>query len=119
KLQDQETAKDNVVVELFHQESLAAHRVENLKQQRPKQLLRGNRGTSQGRVNLLKPRRQLLQHLLGHRTNRPQRMILRNSSLRRNVTEHAALLGVVSAHRCPSFRKDIPMPADDPTPAAL
>jgi hypothetical protein len=50
------------------------------------------------RVHLVEPRRKLLENLVDPGANRPQRMIFAPSLLRRNVAEHATLLGIVSSH---------------------
>src|SRR5260370_3701604 len=49
-------------------------------------------------MQLRKLPRQSLQRRIGHPADPAQRMILRYPFLRRNVTEHATLLLIVSAH---------------------
>jgi len=98
QIQSHKPAEQNVVVDLLHQHPLAAHRIQHLQQQRAQQLLRRNRWASHFRVHLVEPRRKLLENLVDPGANRPQRMILAHSLLRRNVAEHATLLGIVSSH---------------------
>jgi hypothetical protein len=68
--QSDEPAEEKIVLELLHQQPLAAHRVENLKQERAKQLLRGNRRSARLGVELGEPSRELPQHLVGSRIGR-------------------------------------------------
>lgn len=49
-------------------------------------------------VQAVEPRSQLLQCLIGHGTQRTQRMVLPNSLLGADVAEHVQLLLVFSAH---------------------
>src|SRR5712692_3045437 len=91
-------AEEQVVVQLLHQQPLAAYAVEGLQQQGPQQLLRSNRWPSHARIQLREQRRHRLQRRVSHPSYPSQRMILRYPLLRRNVTEHATLLLIVSAH---------------------
>lgn len=93
-----EPAKQNAVVDLLHQEALAAHRVERLEQQRAQQLLGRNRWATDFRVHRLKPRRQLAQDLVRHRPDRPQRVIGTHPLLGREVTEQVVGLLVWATH---------------------
>jgi hypothetical protein len=65
----------HAVVDLLHQQPLAAHRVERLNQQGPQQLLRRNRRPADVGVHLRESRRQRGEHLVGHAPNRAQRMV--------------------------------------------
>ena len=78
--------------------ALTAHRIENLQQQRPKQSLRRNRGSSHLRIQSRKLRRHFLQNIIHHLADWSQRMICRNSLFGGNVAEHSCLLVVVAAH---------------------
>jgi hypothetical protein len=94
----------HAVVDLLHQEPLAAHRVERLNQQGPQQLLRGNRRPADVGVHLRESRRQRGEYLVGHAPNRAQGMVRAYPLLRRQVTEHAAGLVVGSTHPAAPFR---------------
>jgi len=91
-------AEQNAVVDLLHQEPLAAHGVERLQQQRPEQLLGRNRWPSDVGVHPPEPRRQLAQHLVRHRPNRAQWVVGAHALLGREITEHVAGLLVGSTH---------------------
>src|ERR1700693_3920635 len=95
--------KQQVVLQLLDQHSLAAYGIEDLPQQRPKQPLGRYRWPPYVRVQLRKPRRHLFQNLIHHLADRSPRMILRDSLLWRNVAEHSFLLIVVAAHSLVSF----------------
>src|SRR6185312_1714145 len=97
-VQTHEPAKQHVVVQLFHQQALATHAVKHLQQQRPQQLLRRDRGPTQGRIHFVELWRQFHEHGLGNLANRAQWVILRHSLLWRQVTEHSRLLQIVSTH---------------------
>ncbi len=97
-VQPHKPAEQQVVIKLLHQQPLAAHRVQHLQQQGPQQLLRRDRRPPVRRVESRKFRRQLLQHGIHDLANRPQRMFLRHSLLRRNVAVHRSLLLIFSAH---------------------
>src|SRR6185312_1817958 len=84
-VQTHEPAKQHVVVQLLHQ-------------QRPQQLLRRDRGPTQGRIHFVELWRQFHEHGLGNLANRAQWVILRHSLLWRQVTEHSRLLQIVSTH---------------------
>ncbi len=71
--------EQQVVLQLLDQHSFAADRIEDLQQQGPKQPLGRNRWPPHVRVQLRKPRRHLLQNLIYHLADRPQRMIPRDS----------------------------------------
>src|SRR5258706_3195471 len=90
--------EQQVVLQLLDQHSFAADRIEDLQQQGPKQSLRRSRWPPHVRVLLRKPRRHLLQNIIYHLADRPQRMIRRDSLFWRNVAEHSFLLIIVSAH---------------------
>ena len=98
-------AKQQVVFELFHQHPLAAHRIQHLEQQRPQQMLGRDRRPAGLRIHRLEARRQPAQRLIGHRPNRPQRMVGRHALLRRQVAKQVAALLVVSAHAHAPLRK--------------
>src|SRR6267142_5279524 len=91
-------AVQQVVAQLFHQPPLTAHTEQHLQQQRAQQLLRRNRRPSVPRIHLAEFRGEVSQCTVGHLSHAPQRMIQGNSLLEGNVTEHALLLFVVSAH---------------------
>jgi hypothetical protein len=93
-----EPTEQQVVVELFHQHSLAAHRVQGLQQERSQQLLGRDRRSPRLGIQLVEPWLQVPQCLIGHDTKRAQGVILRNSLLGADVAEHVQLLLVFSAH---------------------
>src|SRR6202047_1891834 len=96
-------AEQQVVLQLLDQHAFAAYRIEDLQQQGPKQPLGCYRWSPHVRVQLRKLRRHLLQNLIHHLADRPQRMIRRDSLLWRNVAEHSFLLVIVSAHSLASL----------------
>src|SRR6267378_360936 len=91
-------AKQEVVIELLHQQPLAAHRVQHLQQQRAQKLLRRNRRPPAAGVDRVEAPRRLLEGRIYHYSDGSQRMILWYSPLRRYVAEHSALLVVYPAH---------------------
>ncbi len=96
--QADEPAKQQVVIELLHQQPLAADRVEDLQQLRAQQALRRNRRSSRRGIQPVELARHVGQDLIDEGANRPERMILRNPLLRRHITEHRVGLAVVSSH---------------------
>src|SRR5882762_4748176 len=90
--------KQQVVLQLLDQHSLAAYGIEDLQQQRPKQPLGRYRWPPYVRVQLRKPRRHLFQNLIHHLADRSQRMIRWYALLWGNVAEHSFLLVIVAAH---------------------
>src|ERR1700733_8638103 len=108
QIQSYKPAKQNVVVHLFHQEPLAAHRIQHLQQLGAQQLLRWNRRATHFRVHLIELWRQLLQDFVHHRADRTQRMILAHSLLWGDVAEHVILLLIASSHAswtCSALRR--------------
>ena len=98
-LQAHEPAKQQVVVELLHQQALAPDRVQHLQQQGAQQLLGRNRRATHPRVELAKARRELSEYAVNHRPHHPQRMLGRNTLLHRHVTPHRAhLIPIIAAH---------------------
>ena len=85
-----EPAEQKVVVQLFHQQPLRAHRVERLQQQRPQQPLGRDRGAAQGRVQRLELARQRAQGVIDDRPDRPQRVIRRYPGFEINLPEQTA-----------------------------
>jgi hypothetical protein len=98
QIQPHEPAEQNVVVHLFHEQPLAAHRIQHLQQLRAQQLLWRNRWATHFRVHLVELRRQLLQDFVHHRADRPQRMVAGHALLRGNVAKHVTLLLIGSSH---------------------
>ena len=89
----------DAVVQLLHQQALAAHAVEQLQQQRPQQLLRRNRRAARRRIQAVELRRQALQHVVHQAANRAQRMVAAHPRFRRYVAEHRGVLQIVTTHR--------------------
>lgn len=98
-VQADEPAEEQVVLQFFHQQPLAAHGVQHLQQQRAQQLFRRHRGTSDRRVERVELRRQLAERGVRHRANRAQRMVGGNPLFRREITEQVFGLLIVSAQR--------------------
>ena len=99
--QADEPAKQQVVLHLFHQLALRANAVQHLQQHGAQQLLRGNAGPTTldlGLVHAAKQRSQLRQRLVGHGTNRTQRMRVWNKVLQLAHREQALGEGVGAAH---------------------
>jgi hypothetical protein len=94
----QEPAEEKVVVQLFHQLPLAAHRVQRLQQQGTHQLLRRDRRPPAPGIERVEVLRHPRQSLIHHPPDRPQRMVLRNPILRTHITEHTQLLLIVASH---------------------
>src|SRR5712675_215466 len=91
-------AKQEVVIELLHQKSLAAHRVKHLQEQRTQKLFRRDRRPPAGGVDRVETPRRILKRDVYHDPDGSQRMIFGYSPLRRYVAEHSALLMVHPAH---------------------
>src|ERR1700674_3999175 len=97
-VQTDEPAKQQVVIQLFHQQSLTAHAVEHLQQQRSQQLLRRHRRPPLALVKLVELWRQFYKHRICDLADRAQRMVFWYPLLWRQVTVHSGLLKIVSAH---------------------
>jgi len=97
-VQPHEPTEQQIVVELFHQQPFAAHRVQRLQQQRSQQLLRRDRRSPGFGIQFAKPWLQFPQGLIGHATKSTQRVVLGHSLLRADVAEHVQLLLVLSTH---------------------
>lgn len=91
-------AEQQVIFQLLDQQALAPHRIERLQQQGPQQLLGRHRGATRRRVDRLELRRHPAQRLVGHRSNRAQRMIRRHALLRRQIAKQVPTLLIVSAY---------------------
>jgi len=108
-VQSDEPAEEQVVVEALHQEALAAHRVQQLEQERPQQLLRRDRGPARLRVEAVEERIELGEGPLGHCPDRPQRMVRRHTLLGGPVAPHCAGLWIVTTHLAPP-RVEVALP---------
>ena len=98
-LEPDEPTEQQVIVELFHQQALAADRVQHLQQLGAQELLRGDRWSAHAGVELGEARRQVPQHAVDETAHRAQRMIRRDALLHRDVAPHRALLvAIVTAH---------------------
>ena len=102
-IQTHKPTEQQVVIQLLHQLSLAADRVERLQQQRAQQLLRRHRRAPEVDIQRPEARRELLQRIIGDATNRAQGMVLRDAVLQRDVAEHRSRLLVGSTHRAAPF----------------
>lgn len=94
-----EPAKQQIVVELLAQQALAAHRVEYLQQQRPKQPLRGYRRAAFARINRLEVLRHPRKCCIDHLAHRSQRVRARNPRVQRHVAEQSILAIIGPAHQ--------------------
>src|SRR5215468_7568563 len=97
-VQPDEPAKEQVVIQLLHQQPFAPRAVEDLQQERPQQLLGRDRGPADRRVERRELEGQLRQHRIHHRPDRAQRMVRRHALLRRQVAPHPGLLAIVASH---------------------
>ena len=97
-IQPDEPPEQQVVVELFHEQPLAPHRVEHLQQQSAQQLLRWDRRTPCRGVQARESARHCLQGFVRQRPNGAERMVGRHALFRRQVAEHVGGLLIVSAH---------------------
>src|SRR5215469_12180746 len=97
-LQAHKPTEQQVVVQLLHQLTLRANRVQHHQQLRPQQTLRSDRRTTRARIQLRQFGIHPLQRPIHHRPYAPCRMIRRDPLLHRYVTEYPALLLVVSTH---------------------
>ncbi len=99
--QAHEPAKQEVVVELLHEQTLAADGVEHLEEQSPQQLLRRDRGAPLPGIHGLKVPGELPQGPVHHLPQRSQGMVFGYPGFRGQVTEHGVLMDVVAPHnRC-------------------
>ena len=99
-LQPYEPAEQQVVVHLFHQQTLAPPPVQYLQQQGSQQSLRRDRRPPARRIQTVELPGNFVQRCIRHRPNPPQRMIPRDPLLRVHVAEHHCLLLVISSHVC-------------------
>jgi hypothetical protein len=93
-----EPPEQQVVIELLHQQALAAKGIKDLEQLRPQQALGRNRRTTDPCIQPIELARHIAQHVIDHRANRAQGVILRDTLLRRHITEHRIRLAVVTSH---------------------
>ena len=98
QVQSHKPAKQNTVIDLLHQQPLAANRIQHLQQLRPQQLLRRNRRSAGARVHAVESSRQLGKYFVHHHPDRPQRMIFPHPRFRRQITEHLTLLMIYAPH---------------------
>jgi hypothetical protein len=97
-LQAHEPPKQDVVIELLHQQPLTPNRVEQLQQLRPHEALGRNRRPAVLRVERIKLARHLPQDLIDKRANGAERVILGHALLGRHIAEHRTRLTIVSSH---------------------
>jgi len=93
-----EPAKQQVVIQLLHQQALATNRIEDLKQLRAQQTLGRNRWPAHARVEPVELARHIPQDVIDQPANRAQRVILRHTLFSRHITKHRIGLTVVSSH---------------------
>src|SRR5215208_639360 len=90
---------EQIVVELLHQLTLRADRIERLQQQRPQQPLRSNRGATRFGVLVRKILAQGQKHIVHHRTNHPQRMLRWHPVLKIYIREQITRPRVRTPHQ--------------------
>jgi hypothetical protein len=78
--------------------------MEGLKQRRPQQHLRRDRGAADRRIERGELRVEPTQRRIGQRPRRPKRMVLRDPLLKPHIAEKFARSAVRAAHADPSFR---------------
>jgi len=98
-VESDEPAEQKVVVELLHQQPLAADGIKDLEGERAQQLLRRDRRAPDARVELGEVRGEILQDDVDDLPDGSQRVVLGNPRLRRDVAEQVHVVSVVSAHR--------------------
>lgn len=91
-------AKQQVVVQLLHQQALAAHRIEHLQQQSADELLGGDGSATTIGVDLAKQRVEPLEGPIHHVPNRTQRMVNGNKILELGNGEQRLLCHICSTH---------------------
>ena len=96
--QPNEPAKQKIVVQLLNQLPLRADAEEHLQQQRAQKLLRRYRRTAFAGIKPAQAVAQLFQHVADQVAHLTQRMVLRNTRLRRNIGEQGALITKLAAH---------------------
>ena len=94
-----EPPEQQVVIQLLHQQALAADGVEDLQQLRPQQPLGRNRRPPDAGIQAVELARHVTQHVVDQRPDGTQRVIGGHALLGRHVTEHRIGLTVVSSHR--------------------
>ena len=93
-----EPAKHQVVVELLHELSLAANRVDHLQQRGPDQALRRNRGAAIIGVDLVEGGVQMLERLVDNPAHLANRVVGGNPLLQRHIAEQIPAFLIVTAH---------------------
>src|SRR5579872_6970586 len=97
-LEAYEPAKQDVVVELLHEQPLAANRIKDLEQLGAEEPLGWNRRAPHRRIQAVEFPRHVAQDLVHEGPNPPERVIARNALFRGHVAEHPIGLLVVSTH---------------------
>src|SRR5204863_2452317 len=92
-------AEEQIIVELIHQQTLGAHTIESLEQQRAQKPLGWNAEPSMPGIELGECPRQTMKHFIDKHTDRAQRMIGRNPPLNIHVAEELDRRLVSSPHR--------------------
>ena len=96
--QTHKPAKQQVVIQLLHQQPFAAHAIQALQQERTQQLLGRDGGASHSRIHLTKAARQSTQHLVHQRPQAAQGMVPRYPLFGRKIAEPSVLLAVITSH---------------------
>src|SRR6185295_6965713 len=94
-------AEEQVVTQLFTNLPFAAHRIEDLQQQRADQLLGRDRISAAIGVDLVEARIHTRQRLIDQQSNHAQRMVRRNEVVELGYGEQALLHRIRTTHRHP------------------
>ena len=97
-LHPDEPPEQQVVIQLLHQQPLAANRIEDLEQLGAQQALGWDRRPTHRGIQAIELARHVAQDLVDQRANRAERMIRRHALLGGHVTEHRIGLAIVSSH---------------------
>ena len=98
QVQSHEPAEQNAVIDLLHQQPLAADRVQHLQNPRSQQLLRRNRRPAFAGLHAVELRGKSAQNFVHHRPDCTQWMILSHPRLGRQITEDVTLLVICASH---------------------
>jgi len=98
-VQPDEPAEQQVVVELLHEQPLAANAVDHLQQRSPEQSFGRDRGSTDLRVARLEHRVEVPEQPVDELAQGPDRVVLGHPVLDRDLSKHSKLLHVRTAHR--------------------
>ena len=96
--QPDKPAEQQIVVQLLHQLTLRAHRIECLQKQCSQQFLRRDRRPADRRIEPFEPARQPFQRRVHDDPDRPQRMIRRDPRRATQIAEQRCCVQIPTAH---------------------